>query len=89
MDPYDYHLKKCGKDVCKTIEAIRIHSSWPGMECGFMEKIVKEEENVEEDVNIHDLEYTDGSNEVVKIFNQKCVIYHERDSEYLFKQCGH
>ena len=48
-----------------------------------------EEEDVEEDVNIHDLEYTDGSNEVVKIFNQKCVIFLEGDSDYIFKQCGH
>ena len=54
-------------------------------------EIVEDEEDVdvEEDVNIHELEYTDGSNEVVKIFNQKCVICLERDSEYIFKQCGH
>ena len=29
LDPYDYHLEKCDKDVFKTIEADRIHSSWP------------------------------------------------------------
>ena len=72
LDPYDYHLENCGDDVFKTIEANRIHSSWPGMECGFMEELVEDEEDVEEVVDIQELEYTDGSNEV-KIFNQKCV----------------
>ena len=55
------------------------------MECGFIEA----EEDVEEDINIQEQEYTDGSNEVVKIFNQKCVICLERDSDYIFKHCGH
>ena len=32
--------------------------------------------------------YTDGSNEVVKIFNQKFLICLERASDYIFKQCG-
>ena len=54
-----------------------------------MKEIVEDKEDVEEDVNIHKLEYTDESNEVVKIFHQKCVIRLEQDSEYLFKQCGH
>ena len=49
-----------------------------------MEEIVEDEEVVEEDVNIHELKYTDGSNEVVKIFNQKCIICLERDSDYIF-----
>ena len=89
MDPYDYHLEKCGKEVFKTIEANRTHSSWPGMECGFMEEIVEDEEDVEEVVDIQELEYTDGSNEVVNFFNQKCVICLERDREYRLIQCGH
>ena len=59
------------------------------MDCGFMEEIVEDEEDVEEDVNIHELEYIDGSNEVVKFFNQKCVISLERDSDYMFKECCH
>ena len=50
------------------------------MEPGDMEEIIEEdiEEDAEEDDNIHQLEYTDGSNEVVKVFNQKCVICLER-----------
>ena len=61
------------------------------MECGFVEENVDDEEDVEEDVggvvNIHELESTDGSNEVVKTFNQKWVICDERDSDYIFKPC--
>ena len=52
-----------------------------------MEEFV--EDVVEEDVNIRELEYTDGSNEIVEIFNQKCALCLERDSDYIFKQCGH
>ena len=55
------------------------------MECALKEV----EEDVEEGVNIHELEYTDGSNEVVEIFKQKCVLCLERDSDYVFKRCGH
>ena len=89
LDPYDYHLSKNGLDCFnKLLEWRRIHSSWLSMESGDMEEIVEDEEDVEEDGNIHELENTDGSNEVVKIFNQKCVICLERDSDYRFKQCG-
>ena len=91
-----YHLSKNGLDCFRTLLLSNTsHNSWPGIECGFMEEIVvdeevvEDEEDVQEDVNIHELEYTDGSNKVVKIFNQKCVICFERDSEYIFKQCGH
>ena len=73
----------------KLLKCNRIHSSCPVVECGFMEETVEDEEGVEEDVNIHELEYTDGSNEVVKIFNQKCVICLERDGDYIFKKSGH
>ena len=30
-----------------------------------------------------------GTNEMVKIFNQKCVICLENDSVYAFRNCGH
>ena len=92
LDPYDYHLSKSGLDCFKKLlECKRIHSSWHGMECGFMEEIVEDEADVEdeEDVNIHELKYTNGDNEFVKTFNQKCVICLEQDSDYIFKQCGH
>ena len=92
LDPYEYHLSKNGKDCFKKLlECKRINSNWLSMECGDMEEIIEEdfEEDVEEDDNIHELEYTNGSNEVVKTFNQKCFICLERDSESKYKQCGH
>ena len=33
--------------------------------------------------------YIMESNEIVKIFNQKCVICLENDSVYAFRNCGH
>ena len=66
LDPYDYHLSKEGLDCLeKLLECNTIHSSWLSMESGDMEEIVEDEE----DGNICELEYTDGSNEVVKVFN--------------------
>jgi len=82
LDPYDYHLDKCGIDSFKKLlEYNRIHTFWINID---VEEIVDTEEGVE-----IELEYTDGDNKVVKIFNQKCVICLERDSEYIFKKCGH
>ena len=90
LDPYDYHFSKNGLDCSKELlECNRIHSSWPGMDYGFVAEIVEDQEDVEEDVNIHELEYTGGSNEVVIIFNQKCVMFLEWDIDCIFKQCGH
>ena len=90
LDPYDYHLSKNGLDCSKKmLECNRIHSSCLSIESGDMEEIVEDEEDIEEDVDIQELEYTDGSNEVVKVFNQKCVKCLEWDSDYIFKQCGH
>ena len=88
LDPFDYHLEKCGIDSFKKLERSLIHSFWLGH--GEDDNLVENnEDNIQEDVNIHELEYTDGSNEIVKVFNQKCVICLERDSKYIFKQCGH
>ena len=90
LDPHDYHFSKKRLDCFKNLlDCNRIHSCWLSLQSGDKEEIVENEEDVEEDVNIQELEYTDGSNEVVKFLNQKCVIRLERDSDYLFKQCGH
>ena len=90
LDPYDYHLSKNGLDCFKNlIECNRIPKFWLGMESGVVEETVEDEEDIEKDVNIQELEYTDESNEVVKIFNQKCVICFEQESDYIFKQCDH
>ena len=89
LDPYDYHLSKSGLDCFKKLlECKRIHSSWLSMESGDIDVIDEDEEDIEEVVDIQELEYTNGNNGVVKIFNQKCVICLERDSDYIFKRCG-
>ena len=69
LDPYHYHLCKNGFGCFKRLlDCNRVHSSWISMECGDMGEIVEDEEHVEdeEDVevtfNIHELDYTDGSN---------------------------
>ena len=86
LDPYDYHVEKCGVDVFKKLERSLIHTFW----FGHGEDIENENGDlVEEGINIHEIEYTYGDNEIVKVFNQKCVICLERDSDYIFKQCGH
>ena len=86
LDPYDYHLEKCGIDSFKKLERNLIHSFWSA----HGEDIENEEDDlVEEDINIHEIEYTHGDNEIVKVFNQKCVICLEQDSDYIFKNCGH
>ena len=91
MDPYDYHVEKCGVDSFQKLERSLIHTDWPGagedMENG-ADNVVEEDE-VEEDENLIETQYLNGNNEVVKIFNQKCVFCLERDSVYAFRQCGH
>ena len=93
LDPYDYHVKKCGIDSLKKLNRSLIHSFWPVHE----EDIENEDDDddlVEEDVleeneDLIESQYFNGNHEVVKIFNQKCVICYERDSVYAFRQCGH
>ena len=89
LDPYDYHVKKCGKDAFKKLEHIQIHTCCPGF--GEHEEIKDDYlvEGVEENEDLIETNYCNGNNEVVKIFSQKCVICLERDSIYAFRQCGH
>ena len=89
LDPFFHHLGRCGVGSFKTLEQSQIHTFYPHDE--------EDEENengdlVEEDEENEKLigtKYTNGNNEVVKIFNQKCVICYERDSVFAFRQCGH
>ena len=48
-----------------------------------------EEDIFEQEENLVETTYLNGDNEVVKIFNEKCVICLERDSIYAFRECGH
>ena len=84
--PYDYHLNKCGVDSFKRLERSLIHTFWPGVG----EDIENEDDLSDgEDDDLIETQYLDGNNEVVKTFNQKCVICLERDSDYAFRECGH
>ena len=91
LDPYDYHLEKCGVYSFEKLEHILIHTFWPGHgeDIENEDDISDVEDEVEEDGDLIETSYTNGNNEVVKIFNQKCVICIERDSDYAFRQCGH
>ena len=86
LDPFDYHLEKCGIDSFKKLEHSLIHSFWPGH--GEDDDLV-EEDVVEENDDLIETQYFNGNNEVVKIFNQKCVLCYEKESVYAFRQCGH
>ena len=75
----------------KKIERSRIHTFWPGVgeDIENEDDISDEQDEVEENEDLIETQYLNGNNEVVKIFNQKCVICYERESVYAFRQCGH
>ena len=91
LDPYGYHLEKCGTASLKKLEHGLIHTYWPGYgeDIENEDDALVEEDIVEEDENLIETPYLNGNNEVVKFFIQKCVICYERDSVYAFRQCGH
>ena len=91
LDPYDYHLEECGKDSFKKLERNLIHTFWPdhGENIENEDDDLVEEDEVEEHGDLIETQYLNGNNEVIKIFNQKCVICLERESVYAFRQCGH
>ena len=88
LDPFDYHVEKCGIDSFKKLKHSLIHTFWFG-HGEDQDQNGNLEDEVEEDVNLIEPSYTNGNIEVVKIFNQKCVICLERNSVYAFRQCGH
>ena len=83
LNPYDYHIGRCGVDSFKKLDHSLIHTLWPDHG-----EDQDQNENTEDEILIEP-SYTNGNNDVVKIFNQKCVICFERDSVYAFRQCGH
>ena len=91
LDPYDYHLEKCGIDSFKKVERNLIHSFWSGHgeDIENEDDILDVDGELEENEDLIETQYFNWNNEVVKIFNQKCVICYERDSVYAFRQCGH
>ena len=49
----------------------------------------EEEDEIDEEDKIDEDVIYNGTNEIVKIFNQKCVICLDKDSIYAFRNCGH
>ena len=74
LDPFDYHAEKCGIDSFKKLERNLIHTLWPGhgenMEDEDDDLIEENENNIQEDINIHELQYTNGNN-MIKSFQSK------------------
>ena len=93
LDPFLYHLGKCGVDSFKKLEYSQIHSCWPhdDKEDENVDLIVEDEDEVlvEEDEDLIETNYCNGTIEVVRTFNQKCVFCYERDSVYEFPHRGH
>ena len=88
LDPYDYHLEICGIDSFKKLDRNLIHTFWPGHGEDDDDYLV-EEDVVERNEDLIETEYCNRTNEVVKIFNQMCVICYDRESVFAFRQCGH
>ena len=65
LNPFAYHLVKCGGDGFKTLERSQIHTFWPGV--GGNEDVV--DVLVEEGGDLIETIYWNGTKEVVKIFN--------------------
>ena len=87
LDPFDYHVEKCGADFFKKLECSLIHTYWPDRRVD--DDDVVEEDVLEQEENLIETPYLNGDTEVVKIFNEKCVTCLEKDSIYAFRHCGH
>ena len=81
LDPFDYVVEKCGVDPFKRLEPSLIHTFWPGHgeDIENEDNVSDVEDEVEEDGDLIETQYLNGNNEVVKIFDQKCVICLERE----------
>ena len=83
LDPFDYHLEKCGIDSFKKLESSRIHIFYRHIEED--EEDEDDDDLVEEDIDLIESNFCNGTDEVIKFFTQKCVICYERDSVYAFR----
>ena len=91
LHPHEYRVEKYGRDAFKKLERSLIQTFWPGVEEDREDEvdISDVEDEFEEDEDLIETHYLNGNNEVVKIFNQKCVVCLERKSISAFRQCGH
>ena len=85
MDPFDYHLAKCGENAFKTMECNQIQTYSPDEE---VEEEVLDAWDKEQEA-LFKPDYCNRNNEMVKSSLQICVICFENPSVYAFRQCGH
>ena len=90
-DPINYHVEKCGIVSFINLARSLIHTFWPGVgeDTENEDDFSDVEDEVKEHGDLIETQYFNGKNEVVKIFNQKCVICLERKSNYDFRLCGY
>ena len=87
LNPIAHHDEKCGEDYFRKLEHSLIHAFWPGHgedqdqdQNEDEDDISDVEDEVEQDGDLIETQYLNGNDEVVKTFNQKCVICLERES---------
>ena len=75
----------------KKLKRSLIHTFWPGHgeDDESEDDISDGEDEFQEDGELIETQYLNGNNEVVKVFNQKCGICLETDSDYAFSKYGH
>ena len=98
FDPFGCHMLKCGKNAVQESRYEQIYTYYTKTneddeEDDEEEGIWRAQRSLDvwarEQEALFKLDRCNGSNEVVKIFNQKCVMYFENRSVYAFRQCGH
>ena len=96
LDPFDYQFAKGVDRAYKLMECNQIHSFHPnedGEGDNEEEDITRAQRElddwVKEQTNLDKPKYCNGNNEMVKIFNQKCVICFENPSGFAFRPSGH
>ena len=95
LDPFAYHLAKIGEGGFKTMECNQMHSFYPKEEGenDEDEDIWRAQRELDacfdEQRNLDEPAYCKGNNQMVKIFNQKCVSCFGNPIVYAFRQCGH
>ena len=82
--------------VFETMECNQIHSFYPDEEVEVDDggdDIWRDQRDLhdwaEERKNLDEPACCNGNNEIMKMFNQKCVICFQKSSVYAFRQCGH
>ena len=83
FDPYDYHVSNCAKKSFMKIEKQKIQSYYA------IDDNDDDDSSEENSGGENEEESCDGSNEIVRISNQKCVICLEQPSVYAFRESGH